>query len=204
VSQLILALDWFSFTTLFASCQNQLMKPFNQCCFPNWARLWIILILAAAAPAYGSESLISARNYHEVSETLVSSGQISPAHIASLTDEQVELVINLTVEDTDLNAREGFEITALGIDYIHIPVDWDNPTERNLQLFMRILDAAGDQKVLVHCFANYRASAFIYLYRTLRQGVAPEIARKDLDAIWPKPAWTQFPQWQAFIAERTL
>jgi protein tyrosine phosphatase (PTP) superfamily phosphohydrolase (DUF442 family) len=204
LSQLILALDRFSFTTLFASCQNRFMKPFSQFCSSSWAQLWIVLTLAAAAPAYGSEPLVSARNYHEVSETLVSSGQISPAHIASLTDERVELVINLTVEDTDLNAREGFDITALGIDYLHIPVDWDNPTEQNLQLFMHVLDAAGDQKVLVHCFANYRASAFIYLYRTLKQGVAPEIARKDLDAIWPKPAWAQFPQWQAFIAERTL
>jgi len=178
------------------------MKPFSQFCSSSWAQLWIVLTLAAAAPAYGSEPLVSARNYHEVSETLVSSGQISPAHIASLADEGVELVINLTVEDADLNAREGFEVTALGIDYIHIPVDWNNPTAANLQLFMSILDAAGDRKVLVHCFANYRASAFLYLYRTLRQGIAPEIARKDLDAIWPKPSWAKFPQWQAFIAER--
>ncbi len=118
------------------------MKSFSQFCASSWAQLWIVLTLAAAAPAYGSEPLVSARNYHEVSETLVSSGQISPAHIASLTDERVELVINLTVEDTDLNAREGFDITALGIDYLHIPVDWDNPTEQNLQLFMHVLDAA--------------------------------------------------------------
>ena len=29
-----------------------------------------------------------------------------------------------------------------------------------------------------------------------------QIARKDLDAVWPKAAWQQYPQWQAFIAER--
>ncbi len=180
------------------------MTIFNPYGSPVLPRLWIALLIAAAAPIYGAEPLITTLNYHEISETLVSSGQISSSHIASLPDEQIELVINLTVEDTDLNAREGFEITALGIDYLHIPVDWDNPTERNLQLFMRTLDAAGDQKVLVHCFANYRASAFIYLYRTLKQGVAPEIARKDLDAVWPKQAWERYPQWQAFITERAL
>lgn len=169
---------------------------------PSWPRLWIVLTLAAATPVYGTEPLISALNYRAVSETLVSSGQISPAHIASLSDEQIDLVINLTVDDNDLNAREGFEVTSQGIDYIHIPVDWDNPTEHDLQLFMSILDAASNQKVLVHCFANYRASAFIYLYRTLKQGVDPEIARTDLDAIWPQSAWAQYPQWQTFIAER--
>ena len=206
LSQLILALDRFSFTTLFASCQNPLMKAFNQTCSPRWTRLWAVLwmtlSLVVIHPVYAGDALNSALNYHEISATLVSSGQISPSHIKSLPDEQIELVINLTVEDADLNAREGFEVTALGIDYIHIPVDWNNPTAANLQLFMSILDAAGDRKVLVHCFANYRASAFLYLYRTLRQGIAPEIARKDLDAIWPKPSWAKFPQWQAFIAER--
>jgi protein tyrosine phosphatase (PTP) superfamily phosphohydrolase (DUF442 family) len=178
------------------------MKPFDQHCSPSWARVWIVILLAATQPLYAAESLIAARNYHEISETLVSSGQISPSHIEALPDEQIELVVNLTLEDTDLNAREGFEITALGIDYIHIPVDWSAPSEANLQLFMHIMAAAGDRKVLVHCFANYRASAFIYLYRTLKQDVAPEIARKDLDAVWPKAAWQQYPQWQALIAER--
>ena len=180
------------------------MKPFDQHCSPSWARgLDCYPPRRDPNPFYAAESLIAARNYHEISETLVSSGQISPSHIEALPDEQIELVVNLTLEDTDLNAREGFEITALGIDYIHIPVDWSAPSEANLQLFMHIMAAAGDRKVLVHCFANYRASAFIYLYRTLKQDVAqPEIARKDLDAVWPKAAWQQYPQWQAFIAER--
>ena len=178
------------------------MKDLLQRFVSHCPRLWLSLLLASALPVNATEPLLSALNYHEISKTLISSGQISPAQILSLPDEQVELVINLTVEDTDLNAREGFEITALGIDYLHIPVDWKQPSEANLQLFMQVMAAAGDRKTLVHCFANYRASAFVYLYRTLKQGVAPSVARQDLDAVWPEAAWQKYPQWQAFIADR--
>ena len=46
------------------------------------------------------------------------------------------------------------------------------------------MDARGERRTLVHCFANFRASAFTYLYRTLRLGVPEAEARADLETIW--------------------
>ncbi len=48
--------------------------------------------------------------------------------------------------------------------YIHIPVDFENPTIENLKLFLTLLSSLEDKKVLVHCALNYRASAFMYVY----------------------------------------
>jgi hypothetical protein len=45
----------------------------------------------------------------------------------------------------------------------------------------------------VHCAANKRVSAFVYLYRVLHEGVPEEEARKDLHAIWqPDEVWSRF------------
>jgi len=43
---------------------------------------------------------------------------------------------------------------------------------------------AQGQEVWVHCAANYRASAFVYKYLTLRQRLSPEQASTPLLAQW--------------------
>lgn len=54
-----------------------------------------------------------------------------------------------------------------------------------------------DERIFVHCVANKRVSAFIYLYRILHQNVAPAEAARDLHVLWePDAAWQQFIQQQ--------
>ncbi len=50
-----------------------------------------------------------------------------------------------------------------------------------------------EQPVFVHCAANLRVSAFIYLYRQIKQNWSEEEAKVDLEKIWtPNKIWTQF------------
>ena len=52
-----------------------------------------------------------------------------------------------------------------------------------------------EKKVFVHCAANKRVSAFIYLYRRSQKDVDKEVAKKDLEKIWiPNETWQQFIQ----------
>ena len=54
------------------------------------------------------------------------------------------------------------------------------------------MDAHPDDKIFVHCAANKRVSAFVYLYR-ICQGVDELIARQDLVKIWtPNQIWEKF------------
>ena len=149
----------------------------------------------AEAPA----SLEAVLNYHRVNDSLVTAGQISAVHAPMLKADGVELVINLAVADPERNRDEAFTIAEAGMVYMNIPVVWDNPTQADLDLFLDVMDAAKHKHVLVHCFANYRASAFTYLHRVLRAGVAPEVARKDLETVWTDEAWTEYPQWRELI-----
>ncbi|MFM8370342.1 MAG: hypothetical protein ACKOBD_16455, partial [Chloroflexota bacterium] len=58
------------------------------------------------------------------------------------------------------------------------------------------MDANMDKKVHVHCEANFRASAFIAIYRTLRLGWKEKDAFGIMHKIWDEDA---YPVWKMFI-----
>ena len=104
-----------------------------------------------------------------------------------------ELVINLAPARERMNKEESFAVVSAGIAYVQIPVDFQNPALRDLEFFFQVMNANKDRKVYVHCFANMRVSSFIYLYRVIHEGVAPEEADKALKQVWePNEDWTRF------------
>ncbi len=138
------------------------------------------------------------RAYLRINDQLATSGQITYDEIALLKDAGFEVVVNLAPADEERNGQEGFLVTQQGMTYIQIPVSWRNPAPRDLQLFFDVMAANKDRKVYVHCFANMRVSAFVYLYRTLELGVEEEIAREDMEKIWDPNAQEQ---WVRFIEQ---
>jgi protein tyrosine phosphatase (PTP) superfamily phosphohydrolase (DUF442 family) len=107
-----------------------------------------------------------------------------------------EVVINLATGTTPRDLpHEAAAVAMLGMQYIHIPVVWDHPTEADLTRFFEAMDATQAKKRFVHCIANMRVSAFVLLYRVLRQGVPLDEARTGMARIWePNPVWHQFIQ----------
>ena len=103
-------------------------------------------------------------------------------------------VINLGLHSHEKALRdEAATAHALGMTYVHIPVDFQNPTERDFDAFCRALNKASDSPVHVHCIANYRVSAFFYRYRRTILGMDAPRARADLDRVRkPDPILTAF------------
>jgi uncharacterized protein (TIGR01244 family) len=153
-----------------------------------------LLFQIAAAPADSALSQI--HNYVRVSDALATSGQMSYEQIEDIAAAGFEVVINLAPAREEQNGREGFLVAERGMTYVNIPVDWQSPTMRDLDMFFAVMDANQDRKVFVHCFANMRASAFTYLYRTLVLKEGDDAARPAMSAIWD-PASQE--QWQEFI-----
>jgi hypothetical protein len=55
------------------------------------------------------------------------------------------------------------------------------------------MDAHRGEKILVHCAANYRVTAFIGLYRVIREGWAVDKAFEAMRALWePDAVWRDF------------
>jgi protein tyrosine phosphatase (PTP) superfamily phosphohydrolase (DUF442 family) len=138
-------------------------------------------------------------NFLQLNESLSSSGMPTAEQMQEVADAGVTVVINLALKTSqNALADEADIVGSLGMKYVHIPVQWDHPTQQNLADFFTAMDAHKDQKVHVHCQANYRATAFITLYRVLREGWKQEDAIPIMEKIWNPE---DFPVWQKFIEE---
>lgn len=144
----------------------------------------------------GPDPLETVRNFQQVSERLASSGQIGYEQVPLLREAGYDVVVNLAIADEERNGEEGFLVAREGLTYIHIPVDWEEPRLSDVELFFDVMRANADRKVYVHCFANMRASAFVYMYRTLVEGVPEEEARATMSEIWDP--W-ELEQWGGLI-----
>jgi protein tyrosine phosphatase (PTP) superfamily phosphohydrolase (DUF442 family) len=133
-------------------------------------------------------------NFLALSDKLLCSGMPTAAQMGEIAETGVQLVINLATTDPneDLPAEPEL-VRSLGMKYVHIPVAWDAP----MDAFLRVMERHQNQKILVHCRANYRATAFIALFRVLRLGWDPDEALQDLRRIWDPE---QYPAWRDFIA----
>ena len=134
-------------------------------------------------------------NYLPLDDKLATSGQPSEEELAAVADDGVEVVINLALHDDprySLPDETGC-VRALGMEYVHIPVQFDGPTEENLTAFFNVMEANSGRKRLVHCAANKRVTAFVGLYRAIRSRWDREKAFAPMKEIWePNPVWAEF------------
>ena len=134
--------------------------------------------------------------YHfvRVSDDLATAGQPSEDQLRETASAGFEVVINLGLLDPRycLEDEAGL-VRSLGMDYVHIPVDFQNPEQDDLQRFFRAMDETGGRKVFVHCAANYRVSSFVSLYGQARLGWSAEQAEKHVRRLWqPDETWRAF------------
>ena len=133
-------------------------------------------------------------NMLPMADGLGTAGQPTTDQLAAVKAAGYEMVINLATGTTPRDLpNEADVVTAQGMEYIHIPVLWEHPTEADLVRFFAAMEATQGKKRFVHCIANMRVSAFLFLYRVLRQGMPVDEARASMASIWePNPIWHQF------------
>ena len=104
-------------------------------------------------------------NYIQINNNITSSGQATALEFEKIASQGFDIVINLAVCHSEGRLEnEDKIVTDLGMNYIHIPVEFEEPTEKNLLDFIEILDALKNKKVWVHCIMNYRVTAFMYVF----------------------------------------
>ncbi len=137
-----------------------------------------------------SGSIENIKNFSLLSSTLASSGMPSQSEFQLVKQNGYQHIINLIPGDF---SNENREITALDMSFDQIEVDWHNPTLRDFQDFVRLMNAYKQDKVLVHCRLNYRASAFAYLYQTTQLAINESTALSQMQVIWePNDTWLEF------------
>jgi uncharacterized protein (TIGR01244 family) len=134
--------------------------------------------------------------YHRrrLDDRIATSGQPTEDQLTDIRALGVNHVINLGLHTHEKALPdEAASVSRLGITYIHIPVDFQNPTEQDFQQFCAVMEQLKDVPVHVHCIANYRVLAFFYRYRRDVLGIDEVKARAEMDAIWhPEGVWAAF------------
>jgi protein tyrosine phosphatase (PTP) superfamily phosphohydrolase (DUF442 family) len=136
------------------------------------------------------------RDYIQLTERIATAGQPTAEELVAVSQAGYEGVINLDVAGSSYALEdEAGLVRSLGMEYVHIPVVWENPARADLEQFCEAMDARRDKKLFVHCAANRRVSVFMALYRILRLGWEVQEARQ----------WTfldTMPEyWQVFFDE---
>jgi protein tyrosine phosphatase (PTP) superfamily phosphohydrolase (DUF442 family) len=129
-----------------------------------------------------------------ISQTLATSGQPTKEQFSTIASAGYSLVINLaTPASTNWNPEENTIVESLGMEYVGIPIDWDNPTLDDFENLADSIDENPDRKIWIHCAKNMRVSAMIYLYHRLRKNYTEESSRRYLEQIWqPDRIWQNF------------
>jgi len=133
-------------------------------------------------------------NYREYTPLFSSAGQPSREQFPLLKEQGYERVIYIAFSNGRTAIPDEDQIVKdLGMDYLHIPVDFNNPTLRDFNAFADAMQREPDSKTILHCQVNARATAFSLLYRVVHQGVPLAQAKEDMNTVWqPNEVWRDF------------
>jgi protein tyrosine phosphatase (PTP) superfamily phosphohydrolase (DUF442 family) len=141
-------------------------------------------------------------NYIKVNDQLITGGQPTEDQLRAAAEEGFELVINLATFDRQYSLKdEAGLVASLHMAYICIPVDWENPLESDFAAFEQAMKQNPGVKILLHCAANYRATAFYSLYAQKSLGWSEEQAEAFRMQIWQE---SHYPVWESFIKKMRL
>ncbi|WP_299654975.1 protein tyrosine phosphatase family protein [uncultured Tateyamaria sp.] len=133
-------------------------------------------------------------NWRRMDARLTTSGQPTEDQLADIQNLGVTRIVNLGPHhNKGALVDEAGTVTALGMTYIYIPVEFDDPTDQNYQDFKSAIEDAPDAKTHVHCIYNARVSAFFYRYAKDGSGLSQSDAFKNMESIWrPGDDWASF------------
>ena len=140
-------------------------------------------------------------NYIKVNDRLITGGQPTEDQLRDMAAEGFTAVINLApVNPPYTPVDEGGLVRSLGMTYHYIPVQWNNPTDEGFAAFERAMVAVVDDRLLIHCAANFRVTAFYSLFAQRHLGWSKEQAEAFRAQIW---AGSDYPIWEDFIARHS-
>ena len=133
-------------------------------------------------------------NYRLFSDTIATAGLPSEFQLHDAKHEGFSAIINLLPDDSPYAVPgEAAIVNALGLEYFYIPVEFENPTLLDFEKFERALASTTGKKVLIHCAANYRVSAFMSIYAKTKLGWDNQTFETYRNAIWqPDEIWAAF------------
>jgi protein tyrosine phosphatase (PTP) superfamily phosphohydrolase (DUF442 family) len=138
------------------------------------------------------------RNYVRVDDHVWTGGQPTEEQLRAAAADGVQVVINLATLDPRYSLPdEAGLLGSLGVEYHHLPVDWERPLASDYAAFAAVMGGLAGRRVLIHCAANYRVTAFFGLYAMQHLGWSEAQA----DALRARVWVGRYPIWEAFMRD---
>lgn len=121
----------------------------------------------------------SIKNFLRVNEQICTGGQPTMEDLARLKAEGIRAIVNLR-RPTEYNAEEeAAKARELGLRYINIPVDPNDPKDEQVAAFLKVLSDPQNRPAFIHCSSANRVGAFWMIRRVLADGWKVEDAENE-------------------------
>lgn len=162
-----------------------------------FAALMVLLacpINTASAVEEPAAELAAISNFRQYSDTFASAGQPTREQFQTLKDQGFERVVYIAfTNNPNALVDEDQLVKGLGMEYMHVPVDFSNPLPDDFYAFADSMQRNTGKKTLLHCQVNARATAFSFLYRVIYEDVPVADAKADMNTVWqPNEVWRDF------------
>lgn len=158
----------------------------------------VALMLALSPAAHAVEevdpALAAITNFRQYSPVFASAGQPTREQFTTIKENGFERVVYVAfTNNPNAVADEDIVVKQLGMEYMQIPVDFNNPLPADFYAFADSMRRNADKKTLLHCQVNARATAFSFLYRVIFDNVPVATAKADMNTVWqPNEVWRDF------------
>ena len=154
----------------------------------NHALIFVFILFTQTS--YAGEPLDKIKNFRQLTPNLASAGMPTDDEFKLLKQQGFKHIINLIPGDF---SREKKDIENLGMTFDQIEVVWEEPKVDDFKQLVNLMDKYKNEKVLIHCRLNYRASAFSYLYLVTHQNADNTESLKQMLSVWhPRGTWENF------------
>ena len=139
------------------------------------------------------QALSQVPHFSFVHEHLFNSAQPTIDQLHHIKEYGCSTVINLSTSKSADHLNHQDQICLdIGLNYIHIPIDWEIPSSDQCLLVLDLIDhLVKNEIVWLHCTENMRASCLIYLYRQYYMDMDMPTAQDLLHQVWePNETWT--------------
>jgi len=150
----------------------------------KFAALLLGLALTAAADDEATQPRLPVANVVTATPTVAIGGMLGPGAAEALVAQGFTRVIDLRNPEEG-TADEAATLSSLGLQYINFPTGGTAPSSDRLAEFTALLDAAPEQRTLLHCASGNRAGMMWGLYRR-EQGIPLDQILSELHGVVTK------------------
>ena len=106
-------------------------------------------------------------NFRQYSDKFASSGQPSAEQFAAIAEQGFERIVYIAFTNNQNALPDADQVVkGLGMEYMHVPVAFDNPLPDDFYAFADSMQRNTDKKTLLHCQVNARATAFSFFVQS--------------------------------------